>query len=577
MEEQLSPTTWNLHLVALGLYPLGVVVHQQETKRNPKKLVMDLCRAEFRYLGIGTVAMAVSSGLNLLFPRIMAKAIDVASGTHPPPLQLSTRGFILSAFSCYCIGATASFLRVFCLGIATGNIAKRLRRQVYKALLNRDMDYFASAQIGELIHHLDSDTQTTADSIVNLYSSGFRSLNSSIGASLMLFTLSPKLTCISIAFLPLIGVSAMIGSKRGRTLEKDYAHQTSQLISLAEERLHNINIVKLFVQENTEIERFESQMENSLCLLAQAKRSRGILMGGLSFAVNSSLFCVLYYGGLLIKSGEMTIGSMTSFSIYSMLMGLGFSGLSSCMSEMKKVMASSSVLFDIISHNTQPETGIILKHMKGYVKFHNVSFKYASRPDVTVLDHFNLELCPGQSCALVGSSGSGKTTTTRLLSRLYDPTSGCISIDGININMLDLKWLRRQIGVVNQEPNLFAMTIADNIRYGRPDATMDDVVQAAKEAYAHEFIMAFPDQYDTSVGEYGAQLSGGEKQRIAIARAVLTNPQILILDEATSALDQENEKLVNAALKNVMRKRTVLIIAHRLSTIESAGQVINID
>jgi ATP-binding cassette subfamily B protein len=298
-------------------------------------------------------------------------------------------------------------------------------------------------------------------------------------------------------------------------------------------------------------------------------------MGGASIAGYASIAVVLWYGGRLVVAGELSVGALTSFLMYTLVVAMSFSGVAELWAEFMRASGAADRVFELLDRVPAiPSGGQHVPELKGHVEFRDVRFAYPTRPDVPVLKGLNLELRPGEVVAVVGPSGAGKSTLASLMSRFYDPQGGAVHLDGHPLTSLDPDWLRRHIGLVAQEPQLFSCSIADNIRYGRPEATDAQVEEAARAANAHDFIQRFPEGYQTHVGERGVQLSGGQKQRVAIARAVLKDPRLLILDEATSALDAESEHLVKDALERLMKGRTTLIIAHRLSTVASADRVL---
>ncbi|KAH7492549.1 ATP-binding cassette sub-family B member 10, mitochondrial [Phytophthora ramorum] len=544
-------------------------------KKEPSNVgwILSLTKEEKLPLTVGVAGMTVASAMNLVFPRIMGKAIDVASG-KPAPGGLSRKGFVVVVLVTFVTGSMGSFLRTYSLGMVAERIAAKLRRRLYRVLLSQEMGFYNNRKVGELVTRLSGDCQQTANAVVDVLSNGYRSLNSAVGASCMLLTISPKLTLVSLGILPLVGTGAMLFSKFSSRLAKKHQNSVAGMTGVAEERLNNIFTVKLFSAEQDELNHFEKINKGILANAKRAKRARGMFMGGLSLSVNCSLFSVLYFGGSLVGSGELTIGTLTSFALYSGFMGLGFSGVSSCLSEMKKTRMSSEALFDLLSLPPATDGEGTLASVKGHVRFNNVSFAYPSRPDIVVLDRLNLEINPGEVVAIVGKSGSGKTTIASLMSKIIKPTSGSVTLDGVDIATLKASWLRKQIGVVNQEPSLFASTIAENIMYGAEVHNKEQLIAAAKEAHAHEFIMELPNQYDTFVGEKGVELSGGQKQRIAIARALYKQTNILLFDEATSSLDGRSEDMIRRALESAAENRAVFIIAHRLNTIKHANRII---
>jgi ABC-type multidrug transport system fused ATPase/permease subunit len=296
-------------------------------------------------------------------------------------------------------------------------------------------------------------------------------------------------------------------------------------------------------------------------------------------ASTGAIAAVMGYGGRLVMQGVMSVGQLTSFLVYTLVVAVSFGALGDLWADFMRATGAAERVFELVDRvPTIPAAGgIVPPHVDGSIELAHVDFAYPARADVTVLSELDLRIDPGQVVAVVGSSGAGKSTIAALLSRLYDPTRGAVLLDGRDLRELDPHWLRRQIGVVAQEPMLFSSTIGDNIRYGKVEATDAEVEAAARAANAHEFVSRFPQGYATRVGERGVQLSGGQKQRVAIARAVLKNPKILVLDEATSALDAESEHLVQEALDRLLEGRTTLVIAHRLSTVKNADRVLVLD
>ncbi|EFA77764.1 ABC transporter B family protein [Heterostelium album PN500] len=349
----------------------------------------------------------------------------------------------------------------------------------------------------------------------------------------------------------------------------------AQTTAMAQEALGNIRTVVAFASQDTESSRFAQRSQESLDLATDAGVQIGIFQGVTSLALNAVSLLVYWYGGTLVSAGTITSGQLTSFILHTMSMQNSFSQLSILFTQLSNASGGMSRVTELLNRSTliPRRPGLRLSHIKGRIEFVNVGFRYPSREHVQVLNKFNLTVKPGQVVALAGQSGGGKSTVAALLERFYEANEGEILVDGVPITQLSADWLRNHIGIVNQEPALFATSILDNLRYGKPDATVEEIEEACRQANAHHFISSFPNGYSTMVGEKGVQLSGGQKQRIAIARAILKNPRILILDEATSALDSESEGLVQDALTRLMAGRTTLVIAHRLSTVQNADAI----
>jgi ATP-binding cassette subfamily B protein len=364
--------------------------------------------------------------------------------------------------------------------------------------------------------------------------------------------------------------------RRVRGLSKQVQDALAASNEVAEESLSGIRTVRSFAAEKSEVERYRRAVEDAFTLTRKRIGQSATFMGAASFGGYAAAAVVLWYGGRLVLDGVLTVGGLTSFLIYSLLVAFSLGAIADLWAEFMRASGAAERVFELLDRKPEiPATGGEQPAVvQGRVEFRDVHFAYPSRPDVPVLQGINLTLEPGEVVAIVGPSGAGKSTLAALLARLYDPQVGALALDGRDLKALDPEWLRQRIGTVAQEPLLFSSSVADNIRYGRVGATMEEVQAAARAANAHDFISRFPEGYDTLVGERGVQLSGGQKQRVAIARAVLKDPRLLVLDEATSALDAESEHLVKDALERLMKGRTTLIIAHRLSTVVGADRVL---
>nr|CCA25404.1 ATPbinding Cassette (ABC) Superfamily putative [Albugo laibachii Nc14] len=541
--------------------------------------MLDLMSGQWIPLSCGILGMSVASAMNLLFPRMMGKAIDVATG-RPPPLNLSSKGFFAVVISSFVTGAIASFVRVYSLGLVAERVALRLRQDLYQSLLYQKYAFYQERKVGELVTRLSDDCQVTANALVDVLASGFRSLNSAIGGSAMLFSISPKLTLVSLSILPLVGSTAMIFSKFSSKLAKKHQDELAHMTGIAEEKLNNILTVKLYTAETYEEKVFRGKNRQVLKTALKAKAAQGLFMSGLSISVNLSLYSVLYFGGSLVARKEMTIGALTSFALYSGFMGLGFSKLASCVGDFRRVRQSSQSLLKLLKSlpsSIEAQGNEKVPSIQGHVAFRNVSFYYPSRPELMVLKNISLEINPGEIVAVVSKSGSGKSTLASLMTKLIEPVSGGVYLDGKNISSLDTIWLRRQIGVVIQDPSLFAGSIADNITYGSDAVDVERILEVSKAAHVHEFASELVQQYDTFVGAKGSTFSGGQKQRIAIARALYKQAKILIFDEATSFLDNQSENIVREALETASQDRSVFIIAHRIHTIKQASRILVLD
>lgn len=455
----------------------------------------------------------------------------------------------------------------------------KLRQDLFKSILHQDIEFFDKNRSGEIISRLTSDIQEFKSSFKTLISQGLRSCTQLVGCVVSMIIISPQLTGLMVLCMPTV---VFIGSIVGRSLRKLSAEAQEQIgksTAVCEEAIQNIRTVRAFAAENNEIEKYSDEIEKSAMLYERLGLGIGFFQAGTNLFLNSILLSTLYFGGHLLSSGQVSFGDLMAFLMATQTIQRSLTSMSLLFGTYIKGASAGARVFDYLEMNPSPMMiygePVVNKSLSSSISFDNVNFSYPTRPDYSVLSNLNLNIPAGKTVAIVGSSGNGKSTVAALLERMYDVTGGTIKIDGVDIKTINSSDLRGKLmGYIDQEPILFSTSIMENIRYGCLDATDEEVIEVAKNANAHEFITKFPDGYNTMVGERGAQLSGGQKQRVAIARALLKKPSILILDEATSALDYESERIVQTALDNATKGRTVLVIAHRLSTIKSADIIV---
>nr|AHK05637.1 ATP-binding cassette transporter sub-family B member 8 [Tigriopus japonicus] len=466
-----------------------------------------------------------------------------------------------------------------CLG---ERVAADLRQQLFASIVAQDIAFFDEHKSGEIISRLTTDVQDFKSAFKLCISQGLRSTAQTVGCVVALYSISPPLTGLMLAVVPVvIGIGTALGSVL-RKMSKAAQAQVAKATAVGEECISNMRTVRAFAMEDQERAMFNEEVENARRLNERLGLGIGIFQGGANLFLNGIVLTTLYYGGYLLSTQQLTAGDLMSFLVATQTIQRSLGQMSLLFGQMVKGLSAGTRIFDYVNlvPTIRLEGGqeIPYHSLIGEIEFRNVGFQYPTRPDQRVLDQFSLRIPGGKMVALVGSSGGGKSTVASLLERFYDCNEGVITVDGVDIRKLNPKWLRgRAIGYINQEPVLFATSVMENIRYGRPSATDFEVMEAARAANAHTFIQGFPDKYDTVLGERGVTVSGGQKQRIAIARALLKNPTILVLDEATSALDAESEKVVQEAIDQVAQGRTVLVIAHRLSTIQKADAIAVVD
>uniref|UniRef100_A0A673UJS1 Mitochondrial potassium channel ATP-binding subunit n=1 Tax=Suricata suricatta TaxID=37032 RepID=A0A673UJS1_SURSU len=434
-------------------------------------------------------------------------------------------------------------------------------------------------QTGQLVSRLTTDVQEFKSSFKLVISQGLRSCTQVAGCLVSLSMLSPRLTLLLLVATPtLMGVGTLLGSAL-RRLSRQCQEQIARATGVADEALGNVRTVRAFAMEHREEERYGAELEESRSKAEELGRGIALFQGLSNIAFNCMVLGTLFVGGSLVAGQELTGGDLMSFLVASQTVQRSMANLSVLFGQVVRGLSAGARVFEYMTLSPRiPLAGgycIPREHLHGAITFHNVCFSYPCRPGFQVLKDFTLTLPPGKIVALVGQSGGGKTTVASLLERFYDPTAGAVTLDGRDLRTLDPSWLRGQvIGFISQEPVLFGTTIMENIRFGKLGASDEEVYTAAQEANAHEFIRSFPEGYNTIVGERGATLSGGQKQRLAIARALVKQPTVLILDEATSALDSESERVVQEALDRASAGRTVLVIAHRLSTVRGAHHIV---
>uniref|UniRef100_A0A5F8HBD6 Multidrug resistance protein 1 n=1 Tax=Monodelphis domestica TaxID=13616 RepID=A0A5F8HBD6_MONDO len=471
----------------------------------------------------------------------------------------------------------AAYIQVSFWTLAAGRQIKKIRQNFFHAIMRQEIGWFDVHDVGELNTRLTDDVSKINDGIGDKLGLLFQSLASFLTGFIVGFTRGWKLTLVILAVSPVLGLSAAVWAKILSSFTDKELLAYAKAGAVAEEVLAGIRTVIAFGGQKKELERYNKNLEEAKRIGINKAITANISIGAAFLLIYASYALAFWYGTSLILSGEYTIGNVLTV-FFSVLIGAFSIGQASPSIEaFANARGAAYEIFKIIDNkpniDSYSEHGHKPDNIKGNLEFKNVHFTYPSRREVKILKGLNLKVNSGQTVALVGNSGCGKSTTVQLIQRLYDPTEGMVTIDGQDIRTLNVRYLREITGVVSQEPVLFATTIAENIRYGREDVTMEEIKKAVKEANAYDFIMKLPNKFDTLVGERGAQLSGGQKQRIAIARALVRNPKILLLDEATSALDTESESEVQAALDKAREGRTTIVIAHRLSTIRNADVI----
>ena len=503
------------------------------------KRLLALARPEIGTLAVATLALAGGSAGTLVAPQGIKLLMDAV---QKPDGRAILDEAVLALLGVFLLVGVFGFLRAWLYTLAGERVVARLRKALYTNVVRQEVGFFDAQRTGELLNRLSADTGILQNSVTVNVSMGLRFGLQAVGSLVVLFWTSWKLTALMLGVVPFVAIGAVIFARTVRGLSKQTQDALAAATSVAEETLGNIRTVRSFAREQQEIARYDARVDESFVLGRRLALTYGAFQGAMGFAGYAAIAVVLWYGGGLVMDGKMSVGDLTAFMLYTLFLAFSLGGISGLFADFNKALGASERVFDLLDRvpGVVNATGDKLPVVNGKVTFEAVDFAYPTRPEAPVLAGIQLEMEPGKVLALVGASGGGKSTIAALLARLYDPTGGRVLLDGVDIRTLDTRWLREQIGAVAQEPVLFATSIAENIRYGRPGASLAEVEAAAKAANADGFVRAFPEAYDTLVGERGVRLSGGQKQRIAIARALILQPKILLLDEATSALDSES-------------------------------------
>ncbi len=525
--------------------------------------------------GVGLFVLLLSSIITMAFPKVLGELIDSVGDAK----EETVNTFTLVLIGIFLVTAILSFFRIYLFGYVTHKALALLRTTTYKHLISSPMSFFSTKRVGELSSRITSDIALLQDTFTTTIAEFIRQfITIPIGLFFLIF-ISFRLTVFMLAVIPVVALIGIFFGKYIKKLSKDAQQDIADSNTVVDETLHGIASVKAYANEFFEVFRYQKSIDSSVRTSIKRAKWRGFFIGLIMFAAGSAIVSIIWYGLHMVQMGDISLGELMSFAIYSAILGFSFGGLAELFSNLQKAIGATEHLMDILdegTENIQLEASKIID-IKGEIEFNNVEFSYPSRRDIQVIRDISFNVEQGKQLAFVGPSGAGKSTIASLMFRFYDAEKGTIKIDGKDIHDYDLSEIRNQMALVPQEVLLFGGTIKENIEYGKPGATEEEIFEAAKQANALEFIESFPEKFDTIVGDRGIQLSGGQKQRIAIARAILKNPSILVLDEATSALDSESERLVQEALDRLMKGRTSLVIAHRLSTIKNADNIIVLD
>ena len=547
----------------------------REGLREAARLFGYLLRYRGRFLA-AMVALFAASLLGLAFPYLAGRLIDGATPGQPTGLDIDLAAGLLVVV--LAARAICSFGQTYWLAQVGERSLADLRQDTYARLLSLPVGFFAQRRVGELSSRVASDLSQIQDALTGSIPQFLRQLVLLCGGISLIALTSGRLTLVMLCSVPPLVAAAAVFGRAVRKLSRVAQDKLAATNVIVEETLQGIAGVKAFTNEPFEENRYRTGIGEVVATVLRGAIYRGAFSAFVIFALFGAVVLVLWYGARLVKAGDLSLGELTQFLLYTMFVGGAVGSFAELYASLQRTVGATQRVRELLREEPEnPGPPVAMTRPIGAIEFEAVSFAYPARKEVTVLKELSLSAKAGERIALVGPSGAGKSTIVSLLLRFYDPDTGRVLIDGRDARDYPLRGLREHTATVPQDVFLFGGSIAENIAYGRPGASREQVQDAARKANAHEFISGFPEGYETLVGERGVKLSGGQRQRVAIARAILRDPAILILDEATSSLDSESESLVQQALDGLMHGRTSVIIAHRLSTVRRADRIYVID
>ena len=553
----------------------------QNAKGNTGRRLLSYVKPHKLQLIAGLLSILILAAVQVALPLILGRGLFdqllIGNGALEESLQYLNY-FALLILLLFALKGIFTFTAVYCMAFVSQRVVVELRNQIMEQLHRLTLAYHQERRTGEAVSRVTSDVSLIQNSFANSLPDIWRDGIITGGIVVMLLSLHWKLALITLVTFPMLLYAANLYGGRLRRLSRAVQERVANLSAILQESLAGIRIIQAFTMEEHEQERFAQENERSFAAGMRSAKLMAAIWPVAEVLLVSGMLVVVWYGSREVMGGRLTPGELVGFLGYIGMISQPVNSLTRAFGSWQQALGAADRIFELLDADCsvkEPSHPRTLGRVEGRVTYENVSFAYV--PGHPVLEDISLTVEPGEIMALVGPSGAGKTSMVNLIPRFYDPTSGVVRLDGVDLRELSLRDLRQQIGLVPQETILFGVSVWENILYGRPDASEQEVEEAARIANAHDFIMALPDGYDTRVGERGASLSGGQRQRLAIARAVLRSPRLLILDEATSALDTESELLVQEALSRLMQGRTTFIIAHRLSTIRNAHRILVLD
>ncbi len=541
----------------------------------PWRRLFGYLRPQWRLFAVAVGALLVSTLFGLMLPLVIGGLVnEVVTAGDADALDR----ILLMLVGITLVLAVAGFAQTWSLGVIGERIVARLRAQVFDRLVSLELDFYVRRRVGELISRLSSDVTQVRTMLTQTLTSLLSSVLSLVGSIVVLFLLSPDLLLVILVLAPAVVIIAVVFARPLRRLSTRVQDSIAASTTTAEEALSGIRVVKSFGREEWERHRYGQDLRGVVSMATRLVTYRGLFGSMMLILGFGTLIILLWFTGHRVIEGSISLGALTSFLLYGITIGTSLSAIAGIYGQFQEGAGAVLRVFEIIderpSFGDAPDA-IEPERVTGAIAFEGVTFGYdTERP---VLRDISLDIAPGEVLAVVGPSGAGKTTFCNLIPRLWDVTDGRVTVDGADVRGLRLRSLRAAVSLVPQDAAIFGGSIEDNIRYGRLDATDEELQAAARAANAHDFISELPEGYQTLVGDRGTRLSGGQRQRVAIARAILKDAPILILDEATSSLDNESERLVQDALARLMEGRTTVVVAHRLSTIRAADRIAVLD
>ena len=526
---------------------------------------------------LALMALIITAGLSLALPLAVRRVIDTFNEENAQLLQ----DYFLAAIGIAAFLAVGTAMRYYLVTRLGERVVADIRKGVFNRMIAMSPAFFEKIMTGEVLSRITTDTTLILSVIGSSVSVALRNVLILVGGiGLMLWT-SVKMSALVLWPIPFIVLPIILLGRRVRRLSKENQDWIAASSGDASEQLLSAQTVQAFTHEGLSREKFGDVTERSFVAARRRIATRAFLTAIVIFMAFSGIVGFLWMGANDVRTGAITVGELVQFMIYTIMVAGALAALTEIWGELQRAAGATERLVELLSAEdtvSDPANAVAVpERMRGEIAFEDVSFSYPSRPSISALDGVSLQINPGETVALVGPSGAGKTTIIQLVQRFYDPQNGRVTIDGFDVKDMARMDFRQHIALVPQDPVIFADTARENIRFGRPEATDAEVQAAAKAAAAHDFLMGLPDGYDSQVGERGVMLSGGQKQRIAIARAILRDAPILLLDEATSALDAESEVAVQQAVEQLSQDRTTLIVAHRLATVKKADRIIVFD